>query len=58
MSSVDALKRSLLAAESISYSDPASGGLSANHFAALLERLGIAEQLKSETKLLRPPGAA
>jgi len=58
MSSVDALKRSLLAAESISYSDPASSGLSANHFTALLERLGIAEQLKSETKLLRPPGAA
>lgn len=57
MSSVDALKRSLLAAESISYSDPASGGLSANHFAALLERLGIAEQLKSKTKLLPPPGA-
>jgi molybdate transport system substrate-binding protein len=57
MSSVDALRKSLLAAESIAYSNPASGGLSSNHFASLVERLGIAEQLKSKTILLPPPGA-
>jgi molybdate transport system substrate-binding protein len=57
MSSVDAIRKSLLAAESIAYSNPASGGLSSNHFASLVERLGISEQLKSKTILLPPPGA-
>ena len=42
ISSTDAFKRSLLAARSIAYPDPAGGGASGIHVASLLERLGIA----------------
>lgn len=55
ISSVDALKRSLLAAKSIVYADPAKGGASGVYFAHVVDRLGIAEQLKSKTILV--PGA-
>jgi molybdate transport system substrate-binding protein len=53
--SVDAFKRTLLAARSIVYADPAKGGLSGVVFARALERLGIAEQMKAKTILV--PGA-
>jgi molybdate transport system substrate-binding protein len=53
--SVDAFKSSLLAAKSIVYADPAKGGLSGVHFARVLDRLGIAEQMKPKTILV--PGA-
>jgi molybdate transport system substrate-binding protein len=53
ISSPEALKRALLAAKSITYGDPASGGASGVYFGKLLERLGIAEQMKSKTKF--PP---
>lgn len=53
--SVDALKRSLLAAKSIVYGDPAAGGPSGIYTARLMERLGIAAEVKPKTKLL-PPG--
>jgi molybdate transport system substrate-binding protein len=56
ISTVDLLKRSLLAARSIAYSDPAGGANSGVHFAAVLERLGIADEIKSKTKLTRVPG--
>ncbi|HLH87188.1 MAG TPA: substrate-binding domain-containing protein [Xanthobacteraceae bacterium] len=52
---VDAFKRTLLAAKSIVYADPAKGGLSGVVFAHALDRLGIAEQMKSKTILV--PGA-
>jgi molybdate transport system substrate-binding protein len=52
---VDALKRTLLAAKSIVYSDPAKGGASGVYFAHVVDRLGIADQLKSKTILV--PGA-
>jgi molybdate transport system substrate-binding protein len=55
ISSVDSFKRSLLAAKSIVYADPAKGGLSGVHFARVLDRLGIAEQVKPKTILV--PGA-
>ena len=55
MSSVDAFKRSLLAAKSIVYADPAKGGASGVYFASVLDRLGIAEQMKPKTILV--PGA-
>jgi molybdate transport system substrate-binding protein len=55
ISSVDALKRSLLAAKSIVYADPAKGGASGVYFAHVVDRLGIAEQLKAKTILV--PGA-
>jgi molybdate transport system substrate-binding protein len=49
ISSPEALKRTLLAARSITYSDPAGGGASGIHFANVLDRLGIADQMKSKT---------
>jgi molybdate transport system substrate-binding protein len=55
ISSVDALKRTLLDAKMIVYADPAKGGASGVYFAHVVDRLGIAEQLKSKTILV--PGA-
>jgi molybdate transport system substrate-binding protein len=52
ISTVDALKRTLLAAKSIAYSDPAKGGASGVYFAKVVDRLGIADQLKSKTILV------
>ena len=54
ISSPDALKRSLLAAKSISYVQPASGGASGIHFAKVLDRLGIANEMKSKTVFPNP----
>ena len=54
ISSPDALKRTLLAAKSISYVDPASGGASGIHFAKVLDRLGIASEMKSKTAFPNP----
>jgi molybdate transport system substrate-binding protein len=51
ISSTDAFKRSLLAARSIAYPDPAGGGASGIYVASLLERLGIAAEMKPKTKL-------
>jgi molybdate transport system substrate-binding protein len=55
ISSVDAFKHTLLAARSIVYADPAKGGASGVYFARVLDRLGIAPQLKDKTILV--PGA-
>ena len=55
ISSPEALKRTLLAAKSISYGDPALGGASALHFAKVLDRLGIADEMKSKTVFPKPP---
>ena len=55
--SVDSFKRSLLAANSVAYSDPAKGGASGIHFARVLDRLGIAEQMKPKSKLTGPDSA-
>ena len=55
VSSVDAFKGALLTARSIVYADPAKGGASGVYFARVLDRLGIAEQLKGKTILV--PGA-
>jgi molybdate transport system substrate-binding protein len=55
ISSVDALKHSLLAAKSIVYSDPAKGGASGVYFASVIDRLGLTEQLKS--RIILVPGA-
>jgi ABC-type molybdate transport system substrate-binding protein len=42
ISSPEALKRTLLAARSITYGDPAQGSANGSHFAKVLDRLGIA----------------
>jgi molybdate transport system substrate-binding protein len=55
ITSVDAFKSLLLAAKSIVYADPAKGGASGVYFARVLDRLGIAEQMKAKTILV--PGA-
>lgn len=52
ISSPEALKKSLLAARSVVYADPAKGGLSGVYFARVLERLGIAEAMKPKTVLV------
>ena len=51
ISSAEAFKRSMLAARSIAYPDPAGGGASGIYVAGLLERLGIAGEMKPKTKL-------
>jgi molybdate transport system substrate-binding protein len=55
ISTVDAFKQTLLSAKSISYADPAKGGLSGVVAGKAIERLGIAEQMKAKTTLV--PGA-
>jgi len=54
--SVDAFKRALLAAKSIAYIDPAAGGSSGIYVAGLLDKLGIAAEIKPKAKLI--PGGA
>ena len=49
--SVEAVKRMLLAARSIVYTDPAVGGRSGIHFAKVIDRLGIADRLKDKSIL-------
>src|SRR5437016_3895103 len=44
----------MLAAKSIAYPDPAGGGASGIYVASLLDRLGIAAQMKPKTKLFPP----
>jgi molybdate transport system substrate-binding protein len=51
ISSVEALKRSLLAAKSIVYSDPKKGGATGIHFARVLDRLGITEDVNRKATL-------
>ncbi len=55
ISTTDAFKQTLLSAKSISYADPAKGGLSGVVASKAIERLGIAEQMKAKTTLV--PGA-
>ncbi len=53
LDSVDALKRTLLTAKSIAMGDPAAGGGSGVYLAGLMQRLGLAAEIKSKTKLLK-----
>ena len=56
ISTVEALKQTLLAARAISYTDPAAGGASGIYFAKLLERLGIAAEVNAKTRFPLPAG--
>ena len=49
--SVEAFKRALISAKTVAYIDPASGGSSGIYIAGLLDRLGIADQIKPKAKL-------
>jgi molybdate transport system substrate-binding protein len=53
VSTVDAFKRTLLAAKSVAYIDPAAGGSSGIYVAKLLERLGIAAEVNAKAKLIQ-----
>jgi molybdate transport system substrate-binding protein len=52
ISTVEALKKTLLSAKSIVYADPAKGGAAGAYFAHVTDQLGIADQLKSKTILV------
>ena len=49
----DSFTAALVAARSISYSDPTAGGSAAAYFAKLLERLGVAAAVNAKAKLGR-----
>ena len=55
ISTPEALKRTLLAARALSYSDPRAGGASGIHFARVLEQMGIAEAVNAKNRF--PPHA-
>jgi molybdate transport system substrate-binding protein len=52
ISTVEAFKRAVLEAKSVAYIDPASGGSSGIYVAGLLERLGLAADVKPKAKLI------
>ena len=56
ISTPDALRKTLLAAKSITYANPAHGGASGVHFAKVLDRLGIADQIGPKTVFLPQAG--
>jgi molybdate transport system substrate-binding protein len=51
ISSVETFKQVLLKAKSVGYIDPASGGSSGIYVSNLLDKLGIADQIKPKAKL-------
>lgn len=53
ISSVEALKRTLLAAKSVSYGDPGVGNPTGIHMTMVIERLGIAAEMTAKIKLIR-----
>jgi len=58
ISTPEALRRTLLDAKAISYTDPAAGGASGIYFAKLLDRMGIADEIHAKTKFPPPSGYA
>ena len=56
ISTDEAFKKALLAAQSIAYIDPAAGGSSGIYVARMLEKLGIAADMKGKSRLI--PGGA
>jgi len=58
LSSVEALKKLLLAAGPIAYPEPSGGGVSGVHFAHMLDKLGIADEVNRHAILVRAGGVA
>jgi len=58
ISTSEAFKRTLLAANSVARPDPTSGGASGAHIARVLERLGIADEVKSKSVIASRPADA
>ena len=55
ISTPEALRKTLLAVKSISYTDPAAGGASGVYFAQLVEKMGIAREVNAKNTY-PPPG--
>lgn len=51
ISTVDNFKKALLAAKTVAYIDPASGGSSGIYLAGLLKKLGVADEIKPKERL-------
>jgi molybdate transport system substrate-binding protein len=51
ISSVDAFKRTLLAARTVTWSDPAQGGAAGSYMTQLMERLQVSAEMNSKIKL-------
>ena len=51
--SIDALKQTLLVAKSIVLGDPAAGGGAGVYTAGLMQRLGLGDEIKARTRLVR-----
>jgi molybdate transport system substrate-binding protein len=58
ISSAEAFKRALLAADSIAYPDPSGGAQDGTYFAGLIMRMGIADELKPKIKITQGGDAA
>jgi molybdate transport system substrate-binding protein len=53
VSTPDALKRALVAARSVAYTNPAEGGTSGIYFAGLADRFGIGDAIRKKATLTR-----
>jgi molybdate transport system substrate-binding protein len=53
IATVDAFKRTLVAATSIAYVDPAAGGASGIYLARMLERIGLLAEVNAKARLAR-----
>lgn len=56
ISTVEAMKKTLLAARAIGYTEPAAGGASGIYFDKMIEKLGIAAEVKAKAKFPPPAG--
>src|SRR5579885_3427911 len=56
ISTVEALKKTLLSARAVGYTDPAAGGASGVYFSKMIEKLGIAAEIKAKSKFPPPAG--
>ncbi len=53
VSTPDALKKALIEARSVAYTNPAEGGTSGIYFASVAERFGISDEIKKKAALTR-----
>ena len=56
ISTSEAFKRTLLAAQSVARPDPVAGGSSGAHIASVLDRLGLADEVKAKSVIASRPG--
>ena len=56
IATAEALKRALLMARAIFYSDPKAGGASGIHFAKVIEQMGIADAVNAKNRFPPPAG--